>query len=435
LKQGLLVVALLLLLVVGAAAAYVAFDPVGAGRLIGLQKQEQESARSVAVAPAGSEGAKTPPARRPATSEGKTASREPAAKPSSGGGASKPSSTGLTRRPPRREEAKAAAASAEETAIKITRKGRYIGPTERAPLHSAPLPEMYPFTVLRRTFPDARRMTVELAVRNSSGVQWRTAYVVIRSTGYEVPQQFEINDWQIDEIVGLDYTFPREEADRRLQELRIVSVSGDQRESALADIFSQSRRKWMEVSSNSRNTKPVARHGDSLSAPGMLALVGRLQQPTTGIAVQMTQQSSPEDLRLLIKVPPALLLSREPEANVRETSEERLAASRLLMRFHESGLAAEKALQEFVEALNQQSFRQAMSGEGGRALAEARRKLKEFNDLGVELATMIQRSKDAEVKKANTVLKDHSAKILGQIEEIQNQVRRVDAHFQVQPAT
>jgi hypothetical protein len=334
------------------------------------------------------------------------------------------------RRPPTRQEAEAQ--RADEGRLRPTRRGRYIGEVGLSLDTVAPLPELYPFQVVRRTFPDADSLAVELAVKNGSGSQWKTAYVVFRSSQHPVAYQFEINDWQIDEVVGFEYVFPKNELEARFDKLRIVAVMGDRRQSALAEMLSQSRRRVIEVRAGSSTDGVRSRQGDQLRAPGLLSLIGTWQQPVTGITVLASQQANATESVLTVTMPRTGLLSEDFPLEIRETSEERLAASNLARQFHESALGVQTGLKRFCAAVSSAPFSSAMTGAAQEPLAEVRAHLNEFNSLGVRLAMTAQRSTDAEIRGALTLVGAHSDAITEQLDYVEKQIKALDPSFRFQ---
>ncbi|MBI1289828.1 hypothetical protein GC173_01100 [bacterium] len=410
-KKAIAPIALILLVFVGGIAAYIASNPGGApGRK-----------------PEGADTKNKPAAKSDKAGEGATFDRKAAA---AAAATQEPKADEAPRRPPKKGEV--AATPADESRLKPQRRGRFIGETQLPDGVPVPLPELYPFQVVRRTFPDSATMTVELGVKNSSGIQWKSAYVVIRSSQHPISYQFEVNDWQIDEVVGLEYSFPNDERERRLDKLRIIAVMGDKRESALADMLSQSRRKLVEASVSQVGAGERSREGDKLQAPGLLAVLGNAQSRVTGITVQTAVTQNASDIVLNLSAPTENLVSKELILDLRETSEERLAAAQLAREFHQATLSTQDSLARFCAQVSAAPFGKAMEGEAGNELTEARTKLNSLNDLGVKLAMTAQKSKDAEVRRLATLVPSHSNAILAQITDIETRVKKIDPHFRIQ---
>ena len=409
-KKAIAPVALIALVFVGGIAAYIAKNPGGAagGADKPAAKPEKAAAKPGDAAPAFDR--KAAAAAQPADNQ--TAKSEE------------------VRRPPKKGEVAATPEDSER--LRPSRRGRFIGEVKLPDDTAAPLPELYPFQVVRRTFPDADTMTIELAVKNSSGSQWKSAYVVIRSSQYPASYQFEINDWQIDEVVGLEYTFPNSERERRLDKLRIVAVMGDKRDSALADMLSQSRRKLVEAAISSESEGQRQREGDTLQAPGLLAVLAGAQTSVTGISIRTSITRSASEIILPLPAPKENLIERDLLLDLRETSEERLAAAQLVRKFHDASIATQDALAAFCASVSAEPFGKAMEGKAAGHLDEARRGLAQLNQVGVQLAMSTQRSQDAEVKRLGRLVPEHSNVILAQIAEIETQVRKVDPHFRIE---
>lgn len=400
LKNGILVVALIVLLVVAAGGLYVLNDPAAAMRLAGIQKAEPP-----------------PAAAKPAVAKPAVQGPQSAGFDRKSGGDSKP---------PSKSEADAARTK-DLDGVLVSRKGRYVGPVTQPGSSEAPLPELYPFSVNRRTYPDEKSITVEVAVKNASGVQWKTAYVAFRAPKSKSTHLFEIRDWQIDETVGFDYSFPRTEVQDRLTDLRIVSVSGEKRQSALADRLQQSRRRFVEIANASNASKRRAR-GETLAAGGLLGALGRMQSPVTGISIQTAELRTLSAKPVTIQIPEEYRVPGVLALGLRETSDERKAVSDLAQKFHVSALAIQDSIDSLGRSLQSQPYdRAANSGPVG----TIRENIKAFNAIGVELATKIQTSTDQEVRKVNTLVLDYSRRVSGQVESVESQVKSSDPGFRL----
>ncbi|CAN5259788.1 hypothetical protein BH09SUM1_BH09SUM1_25060 [soil metagenome] len=418
-KKALLAVALIVLVLVGVAAAMLFIDPVGTQQMLGMSSAGDTEDNMVQH-----------PRTRGAHQDSEVAAAPAAPEPAAAAGG---------RRPPRRADMPAAVVETDvkdSTATKTVssmRKGRYIGAADGESFMSPPPAELYPFRVTKTTYPDADTINVEITISNASGSQWKTAYVLFRSSKYPVSQQFEIADWQIDESIALNYSFPVTQVQDRILDLRVVSVSGDKRQSALADRLSQSRRRYIDLTNSTREASAMPRAGDKLTAPGLLAVLASLQSPITGIGIEPAElRTVAETKAITVKISADKMISDDYPSEVRETSQERQAAAQLASKYHAAGVEAQLALNEFVDNLGRKPYQEAMAGEAGQALETLRTKLKAFNDLGAELALVVQRSSDSEIKKAGNVLNSDSAKLVAQMDEIEKTVRRIDQHFTIQ---
>lgn len=409
-KKVLSFLALTLLVGVGASAAFIINDPATAGRALGLHPAGKAPARQVAQA--------TTPAK-PAATKAAEAAKDGAA-------ADKPAAT---KRPPTRAEMEKKAGDA--AAVVAARRARLIGPVTQFNSEEAPPADLYPITIVRRTFPDAATMSVEIAVKNLSGNVWRSAYITIKSPKVPEGTLYEIRDWQLDEVVGLEYRFPRGEVQDRMRDLRIVSVSGDRRESALADRIAQSRLKAVGAE-DSRMLQGRRRTGDALAAPGLLAMLGDFQQPVTGIQVSYAEGRAPVARPLSIRIPEEALLTPEPEITLRQTSEERREVVELARAYHQQGIEVQNHLKALVEQINAAPYREAMNAGGKDSLESLRASLKEFNTLGLQLATRTRRSTDADIRSASSVVGATSTKLVRQMEAVEAAIKPVDPAFRIQ---
>jgi len=389
---------------------FVINDPAHAQRLVGA---DAEDSRVVAqAAPAAKGGFDRKASATEAEAEG---GKPDAAAP---------------KRPPTREELEKQAAAATVTGIAISRKARTVGPVTEAGTTEPPLPQLYPFTINKTTFPDSRTVNLEIAIKNQSGVHWETAYVTLRSPRVKEGVLFQVNEWQIDEIVGLDYAFPRAELEDRVKELRVVSVSGKERQSALSQRLSATRREAVESVSPKGRRRGTP--GEVLNAPGLLAYVGAFQSPFTGIAVKRTESRAPRTRLVKIVIPEESLLPITLGINLKQTSEERQQVSELAVQFHEAGLAVQESLSRIASTANGKTWQDATAAGLPGDAGKAREQLGGFNQLGVKLSAAVQRSADTEVRRLSTTVIDHSKKILGQIDAVEAGIRPMDPGFSLQ---
>jgi hypothetical protein len=350
----------------------------------------------------------------------------------------KPAATSAadSRRPPRRPPTKEEAAKNTETEnrFRYTRKGRYVGPIEELPAGKPPRRELYPFNIARRTFPSPGTITVEIAVQNLSGGHWKTAYVAMRAdTGQ--PQMFEIVDWGLDEVVGLDYTFPSNEINERIRNLRVVSVSGEQRESALADLLSRSRQRYVEALTPEEAEMQYA-SGGTLSAPGLLGILGSLQSPYTGVRVNIVEPRSAPRKPLVIDLPGNLLLPAElpSELTVPAGSDSAKEVQGKVKEFTQQAGMVQDDLRAFLEQLRQSPFEEAMQGGGAASLKQLRETLRKFNASGVELSATVHGSRDPDVRRLTlgNVVTNYSRMIVEQLKFAEQAIRPVDPKFRIQ---
>ena len=426
----------LLLFLLCGASLLVIIDPAGTATLAGMKlpgsatntqaaakspvrPSPREAAKVSAPAPTGSPvaavAAVAEPARRPPPRTGTTTPAKPA-------GGMPPKAEGSNEKP-----------ATLDDSFKISRKARYVGPLKERVGVKAPPPELYPMTVSSRTFPDANSMTVVLAVQNLSGIQWKTAYVSFRSPKHNMPYQFVIEDWQLDEVIGFEYTFPKNDVEERLTDLRIAGINGDQRESALAEIISQSRRKVVEANAADRGVDSRRRTGDSLSAPGLLGAVGELQEPMTGINVTSSFREAREEKPIEITIPAEALVPAVIPATIRETSQERKEAADMAIAFHTTGLKVQNSIAAFTASLKETIYAEAMKGQAAKDLEVVRGALKEFNSKGIALATTIQKTPDSEIKRLSGTQKLLSGRVMTQVELVENEIRRQDSNFKLIP--
>jgi len=404
-NKVLLTVASIVLIAVAVVSGYVIYDPVSATNALGFGPDSSNQSQDTANRESGSDFD-----RKTAAAKEEEANRPP--------------------RPPARQEI--VLDENRQSAIDIDRKGRYVGPVNSTNSSTIPHPELYPLEPNRITDVDEYTKNVEFAIKNESGTHWKVAYVALRSSRYPVPQLFEIQDWRIGEIVGLDYTFPEDELAERMTELRVISVTGEQRRSALAQFVSQSRRRYVDTLSRDQVNLAIRRDGDILNAPGLLAFFGNLQEPFTGIDVQTVEVKLTTPRVDPVKFPEEKLIPKELPVQIKESSAERKEASDYMQEFHQLGFRAQGQLQEFIDSVSSGEYQETMNQDARDRLDEIRLVLSQFNRTGQQLAMTVQRSTDPELKKAQGVLKDYSEKIRYQIAQIDSAIQRVDKSFRVQ---
>jgi hypothetical protein len=416
------IVVLLFLLLIGAGAFWTLNDPASARKLMGLDTQQPPTktvAQQTVPTPSEQPSEITLPAPilSPDNAPPEKFDRKASTKPI---------------KPPSREEFEKQRLD-QPAALEISRKGRYVGPRKENGTINPPPPELYPMEINRRTYPDANSITIEFAIKNASGVHWKSAYISLRAPLRKQEELFEISDWKIDEVVGLDYTFAKNETELRLKGMRVVSVDGDVRQSALARRIEEDRLK--ALNSNTEETRPRPRQGDALTAPGLLGLMGQFQQPFSGITVIPTKFKAPEKQLIPVELPPDQLLSQEMDFDLRETSDERHEVRELLDIYHQDALAVQSKIIELSELLKTTPYQDLMKSQGNELVTEIQGKLSNFNKSGHNLGLRIAHSNDDEVQRTSKVLLDIASHINAQIETVETAVKAYDSSFQLQDFT
>lgn len=328
-------------------------------------------------------------------------------------------------RPPTREEFQSKLKE-EVPSIQPKRMARKVGPVEEFPNIESPRPELYPFTIIRRTYPDSRSISVELAMKNASGQHWKNAYITLRSPAMRAGYLFEVVDWKIDEIIGVEYTFPRSEVQDRIKNLHVSGVSGNERKSALADMLSTNRK---QVLDQTELIRPGRRDGDILEAPGLISYLGRFQQPFTGIKVLPIHMKAAEAEEVSVSIPENLMLPEVVDIPLRETSEERREVARLAENFHKYGYDVQKTVDEVVAGISAEDP-EVMSGNSP-LLARLRDQIAVFDAAGIQLAEVVQRSKDKDVRRIIEFVTDYSRRIIGQLEIVEKAMQKKSPGFRI----
>jgi hypothetical protein len=384
------------LLFVAVAALFVINDPAYAQKLTGLGPEE-ESAPAVAQA-------------KPAFDRKAAAAEE--------------------QRPPTREELEASMEE-EKGGIPVGRYGRFVGPVSREKIGSieAPPAALYPFTINRRTFPDATSISVEIAIKNLSGTHWETGYVTLRSPRTNDAALFQIDEWRIDEVVGLPYVFPRGELEARIRDLRVVAVSGKERQSALSRRLTDSRREVLASTETLGKRRRAS--GDALRAPGLLAILGGIQTPYTGVQIIEADLKPAQAQTIKLQIPEEELLPITLGVNIRQTSEERKNIAELAQKYHDIALEAQEIIGKIAGEVNGKPAGEAMAQPSLQMVPDLRNHMKELHNLGVEISRQSLRSQDTEIQRLKEVVLEHARKLNLQVLRIEAALQSVDPSFRV----
>jgi Ca-activated chloride channel homolog len=122
-------------------------------------------------------------------------------------------------------------------AVSPSQVARTVGELTPKAEWQTPPAHLYPFRVEVVDTLNETEMNVKLTIQNLSGIYWETAYIALAAPGYEKAIQFEVKDWNPEDIAILNYKFPIKERKERIANLRVVSVTGEQRESALKEEY------------------------------------------------------------------------------------------------------------------------------------------------------------------------------------------------------
>ncbi|MCB2155740.1 hypothetical protein KQI84_12720 [bacterium] len=418
-KNALWSVLLINLIAVGIAFGYVALEPQKV-RDVFSGKTQTVDFRAMAE-----QQAKLP-ARR--TTQPQTPTRRPTTKEVAEATPKAPERRPPARRPPTRSEIQETNTEPE----KPIDRAEYVGPALDPITEEPPAPELYPFRVDRRTFPTEDTVKIEMSVQNQSGYHWQTAYVVLKSTDFDVAEVFRIDEWAIEEVVGIDYVFPRADYTRRLKNLRIIRVSGTRRESALAETIGAKRQ---EIVKELGTKEHLVEAQDPLKPTGLLSVwvegtsLVQGTRPSTGSSSGYSAAGAVNSLR--IKIPEDAIIKAEDAYSVPPTSPDRRKGLELLDQIHKSAYTTQSSIRDLTELLNQKSVRAVRTDEGAALVTAASEAMRQFNDAGIELTLLASRSDDEAVKEMARRLNRMAEQLVTQADAVESKVRMVEPDFTI----
>lgn len=443
-------IALILLLVVGAGATYAIVYP---GETKGLAKQMiRSSARS--STPAKREPAR--PAVSTSTAAAKSvasASKEPAtARPvansrQSGSGSPPPRGTPAAsggKKPPTKQEMEAKKrmeANRGKLEEEPTRRALSLGASPDPINTPPPAAELYPFKVSRRTFPTPDLIRLELNIKNASGTFWQTAYVALRGADPAKTVVFRVDDWRIDEVVGLDYTFPKEELESRVKDLRVARVTGIKRESALSDLVGDIRSSVVGDTSRggttggktTTTTVPDGRTYASVEVPGLLGLLASVRGPSAGLDVRVSSSGGAIKDQIPLAIPLEHMLPQTLDIGLFADTPARTEARKLLDEAFAEGQKVQSQLGELIKVLANTPYEEAQKSDIPAIKAKIAESLATFDKKSLDLAVLANKVKDPKVSDAEAAARGMADKLVKMLTSIEKQVQKLDARFKLLP--
>jgi len=250
----------------------------------------------------------------------------------------------------------------------------YAGPYFERITAQPPPPELYPMRLDRRVFPDDENIEVYLAVQNASGYHWKNAFIVLKAPAQKSGESFRVDEWPIDKVAMVKYRFPKGELESRMKNLRVVSITGDQVETAMTAKLAEAR-------------EEAARKFGS----GEVVVVGNMEDALADLKLKM-----PEG----VAIPDTLDFSMAGGNAERET------ALQLVGKVHSAALTVHARAQALVDEVNKTGYLNSMAegGNGAARIAELRASFRAFEEVGLELATVTAKTMDGEVRKADAPL-------------------------------
>ncbi len=403
-KNFFLGTSLVFLIVLGVAAGWVIVDPAGVKSTLGLLEEEAEEP-SPLVSIDKPKTRRVPPRSEMAQADTGTVDRK----------------AQRARRPPTRAESDAAAADGDAETVTY-RRARYVGPRKQPLTSAPPAEELYPFSINKRTFPDADTISVELLIKNRSGNYWKTAYVVLRPLDGKKAETFQIDDWNSDETAAFDYAFPKSEIRERMSKLRIMSVTGEMRVAALARKLSETREKGAALSKElmATYTSDSSSPGQ-IEAPGLLGALAWATSPVTGIEVEMAQMEDAE-APLSINYPQDRLIPEIHPVEMATSSAERNNAMLNFEDAHKAAGDVEDTLRDIADEMERLGYTKARDTTTGPMLEKVRRDLGEFNRAALKLATTASRTTDREIKELDKLVGRYGGVLVDLMEQMEEKV-------------
>lgn len=330
-----------------------------------------------------------------------------------------PAPTDGTRRPPpRRTSATGDQFADSRPRIEATFLGAYFDPITV----EAPAIALYPFRVERRIFPpdSPTEMEIEILMLNASGHHWKDALVILKSGDPMIPPQaFSVQEWRIDGLALLRYRFARRELERRVANLRVIAVTGERRDSHLADMVSGERRNLLERI-GATESAVTARPG------GLLGLWGR-----TAGAVRGESAAPLAEYDLHISMEGIRLLPEQFAAPEIGSGEEQQRLLDNCRQAHAAALEVQQHLFALQEVINEKGYAGAKA-----ECAEIRTQLlaarARYDELGLQVMMQVGRSSEAQVKLLGQQFGAMTDTLIKMVETFQRQVRSVDPAFSLE---
>ncbi len=297
----------------------------------------------------------------------------------------------------------------EELSRKTPVEAKYTGHWTGVIPDEPPAPELYPFRVDRRRFPDDTSIQVELSVQNASGYYWQDATIVMKSPGFPRAVGFEVGKWRIDQVARLTYEFPRSEVGARLELLRVVAVSGKRIESSLASHMGQRRAEMAELYGS----------GEEIE-------VGSID---TSIETKDAVQSRKFEIVL-----PESFDGIRMNAGLRELPDTPDAARAIELLSEASGAAdaAVETIQDLVGKINETGYEETMTQGGQTLIDQAIESKAAFEKSGIDLALLFSRTEDESVRNLAPALNSMSDDLFLLIDAVERQIRVKDPEFSLE---
>jgi hypothetical protein len=439
-------IALIILLTIGGGATFAIAFP-------GDAKAHLRTGARALLAPSKSEAKKSEPVARHVAS----ATKAPTADDGDKQGNNKPTASGPPprgtapksgaappRRPPTRSEIEARArleAVRGKEVVEPTRRALMLGPSPDPITSDPPPPSLYPFKVERRLFPTSDMIRIEMSIKNGSGIFWSTAYIAMRSQDSSKTIVFRIDDWRIDEVIGLDYTFPKDELESRLAGLRVARVSGIKRESALSEIVGDARASFAggktsaEAARNRTNSSSPEDQTTfaSVKVPGLLGMINSVRAPLIGMKVEVTSSDAAMTSQVPLALPMELMLPEKIDVGLLADTPMR---SKAVVHFDTAVAEARKvqaSLSELIGVLSTKPYGEAKKDEIPAIRSRIQASLDAYNKESINLAVLSKSARDPKISEAETMLAGVADRVVKQVGSLEKQIRRVDPKFELMP--
>lgn len=330
--------------------------------------------------------------------------------------------------PPRSGGAPPPRSTAAPTAGQPLRKAAWLGPSPENVSGTPPNEALYPFSVVRRVFPTPDTIRLELNIRNASGSFWEVATLYFKSERHAQAVAYRIERWRPEETISLEYTFPKTELEDRLKNLRLVRISGLRSSAVLTEMLSD--RRIGETGGSASTGKTSAGSASSVTAPGLMGLVGAMTSPFTGVEVNIGGGATAvPDTPVSIVYPGEHSVADKNPLSITGGTADGDRAAELAGKVHYSALTVQMKLSEFVATVQNKPFATAMS-DGGKDLQDAViAAQKDFNKASMDLGLLIGRSKEPAVKGLEKPLTQLGQSVYNMVAGVQAQVQYVAPSF------
>ncbi len=248
---------------------------------------------------------------------------------------------------------------------------------------------------------------------------------------------FRVDDWRIDEVVGLDYTFPKDELEPRVKDLRVARVTGIKRESALSDLVGDIRSSVVgdtsrPATSPGRTTTPAdGVTYASVEVPGLLGLIASVRGPSVGLDVRVASTGGAIKDQIPLAIPLEHMLPEKLDIALFSDTPSRAEALKLLNEAFAEAQEVQAQLGEIVKVLSNTPYEEAQKSAIPAIKSKMNAKLSAFDKKSLDLAVLANKVKDPKVSDAEAAARGIADKLVKMITSVEKQVQKLDGRFKL----